>query len=444
MVNWRPAAVRVRVPATSANLGPGFDALGLALARYDEVTAEVTGSGLAIEVSGEGAGAANAGEGHLVVRAIRAAFEAMVGEQPPGLALSCVNTIPQGRGLGSSAGAVVAGLLAGRALATLALSGDAPSEDAAPASASGSGVRVSGAGVAREDRRPAGVAAAPLVDGELLAMAAELEGHPDNAAACLAGGLTVAWTPASVDGRRDEARAVRLEPDPAIVPVVCVPATSLATKKARQALPKTVPHADAATNSGRSALLVTALTQHPDLLFDATHDLLHEPYRAPLMPASADLIARLRRAGIAAVLSGAGPTVLAFVVNGRTPGSPEVDSIAIQTGNEWHVSPLDVDRQGATIRSVPPGIRIRAGARQGRPGGGLRWARAGHVGRSWPGRWSTSAKHGHLWGMQWALLVLGWVAHQMPRHGNRCSQVPCCPVQKVFRGPWHSVAASAG
>jgi homoserine kinase len=386
MVNWRRAAVTVRVPATSANLGPGFDALGLALARYDEVTAEITGSGLVIEVGGEGAAAANAGEGHLVVRAMRAAFEAIAGEQPPGLTLNCVNTIPQGRGLGSSAGAVVAGLLAGRALATLALSGDAPAAHTGPGPGTGGADGVS-------------ADAAGFVDERLLAMAAELEGHPDNAAACLAGGLTVAWTPAPVNGQpgqRGQARAVRLEPDPAIVPVVCVPATSLATKKARRALPGTVSHADAAANSGRSALLVAALTQRPDLLFDATHDLLHEPYRAPLMPASADLTGRLRRAGIAAVLSGAGPTVLAFTVTGRTPGSTEVDSIAIQTGNEWHVSPLDVDRQGATIQSVPPGIRLQAGARQGRHGGGLRWARAGHAGRSWPDRWSTSAKHGHL------------------------------------------------
>ncbi|HEY2574732.1 MAG TPA: homoserine kinase [Streptosporangiaceae bacterium] len=452
MVSWPRRAVKVRVPATSANLGPGFDALGLALARYDEVTAEVTGSGLAIEVSGEGADAATAGERHLVVRAMRAGFEVAVGEQPPGLALSCVNTIPQGRGLGSSAGAVVAGLLAGRALAALALSGDALAEQVAPESASGGaapgpdaqvslpGDAGSGAASGSLGARPpeqvapesasGGAAPGPdaqvslpgdgegtasgslgaraggaaggaawFVDEGLLAMAAELEGHPDNAAACLAGGLTVAWTPAPTDGRpgqRGGCRAVRLEPDPAIVPVVCVPATSLATKKARRALPETIPHADAAASSGRSALLVAALTRHPDLLFDATYDLLHEPYRAPLMPASADLIGRLRRAGIPAVLSGAGPTVLAFVVNGRTPGSPEVDSIAIQTGNEWHVSPLDVDRQGATIQSVPPGIRIRAGARQGRHGGGLRRARAGHMGRSWPDRWSTSAKHGHL------------------------------------------------
>ena len=165
-MDWPTRPVRVLVPATSANLGPGFDALGLALTRYDEVTVAVTGSGLSIEVSGEGAAAADAGEDHLVVRAMREAFKTVAGESPTGLILRCVNAIPQGRGLGSSAGAVVAGLLAGQALAHQAL-GD-----------------------------PAVPVAGPLtVPGDLLALATALEGHPDNAAACLAGGLTIAWSP---------------------------------------------------------------------------------------------------------------------------------------------------------------------------------------------------------------------------------------------------------
>jgi homoserine kinase len=348
-MNWPRHPVRVRVPATSANLGPGFDALGLALALYDEVEAEVTDGGLAIEVSGEGAAAAGAGERHLVVRAMRTAFAA-AGGQPPGLALRCANAIPQGRGLGSSAGAVVAGLLAGRALAGRGLAG-----------------------------RASGTGAEPFGDGALLALAAELEGHPDNAAACLAGGLTIAWNPGTGP------RAVRLDPLPAIVPVLCIPATSMPTTAARRALPETVPHADAAINAGRGALLVAALTQAPDLLFDATQDLLHQPYRAPLMPAAADLISRLRGAGIAAVLSGAGPSVLAFTVSGKTPGPAEVDSIASQAGTQWHVSPLDVDRQGATIQSVPPGASPRIGATHRRHGHDLHRAR--HIGSAqawWP------------------------------------------------------------
>ncbi len=341
-MSWPRRAVRVRVPATSANLGPGFDALGLALALYDEVTAEVTGSGLEIEVSGEGAGAVGAGEGHLVVRAMRAAFAA-AGGQPPGIALSCVNAIPQGRGLGSSAGAVVAGLLAGRALAASRGGGADGASLADRAAEPGGG----------PGQVPGG--SAEFADRALLALAAELEGHPDNAAACLAGGLTIAWNPGTGP------RAIRLDPLPAIAPVLCVPAVSLATATARRALPDTVPHADAAANAGRAALLVAALTQAPDLLLDATSDLLHEPYRAPLMPDSADVIGRLRRAGIAAVLSGAGPSVLALTVIGKTPGPEEVDSIVSRTGKQWHVTPLDVDRQGATIQSVPPGARPRIG-----------------------------------------------------------------------------------
>jgi homoserine kinase len=381
----------VRAPATSANLGPGFDALGLALTLYDEVTAEITGAGLDIEVSGEGAEAAGAGEGHLVVRAMRAAFAA-AGEQPPGLALRCVNAIPQGRGLGSSAGAVVAGLLAGRALATRwggsegEPSGGAsdrrtaargvvePRADGAAerlgdgaAEGLGDGAAEGLADGAAERRADGAVAgrAVPAVDEAMLALAAELEGHPDNAAACLAGGLTIAWNPGAGP------RAVRLDPLPVITPVVCVPAASLATAAARRALPATIPHADAAANAGRSALLIAAFTQAPDLLLDATQDLLHQPYRAPLMPATADLIDRLRDAGIAAVVSGAGPSVLAFTVAGHTPGPGEVDSIAGQAGTQWHVSPLDVDRQGATIQSVPPGAAFQAGARHGRHGNDL-------------------------------------------------------------------------
>jgi homoserine kinase len=341
--------VRVRVPATSANLGPGFDALGLALTLYDEVEAEVTGGGLAIEVAGEGAGTAGAGERHLVVRAMRAAFAAAGRGQPPGLALRCVNAIPQGRGLGSSAGAVVAGLLAARALAGDPASGAAGAEGADSA---GSPASAAGARAADDAERAAGAEGG---DVGLLALAAELEGHPDNAAACLAGGLTIAWQTGTGP------RAIRLDLAPAIAPVACVPASSMATEAARRALPATVPHADAAANAGRAALLVAALTRAPELLLDATRDLLHEPYRAPLMPATAEVIGRLRRAGIAAVLSGAGPSVLALTVTGETPGPAEVDSIVSQVGKQWHVTPLDVDRQGATVQSVPPGVRTRIG-----------------------------------------------------------------------------------
>ena len=210
---WTQDIVRVRVPATSANLGPGFDALGLALSLHDDVDAWVCESGLSIEISGEGADLAGAGEDHLVVRAMRAAF-AVTGGQPPGLGLHCVNRIPHGRGLGSSAAAIVAGILAARALA-----------DPGPLAAARTG---------------------PLPDGALLGFATELEGHPDNVAACLGGGLTIAWT---TDGRP---RMARLEPLSSIRPVLCVAPAPVRTEVARRLLPDLVPHRDAAPHTLRA------------------------------------------------------------------------------------------------------------------------------------------------------------------------------------------------
>ena len=305
---WPGRPVTVRVPATSANLGPGFDALGLALTLHDEVTARITEGGLSIEVSGPGEETAAAGEQHLVVRAMRTAF-AELGRQPPGIGLRCVNTIPHGFGLGSSAGAIVAGLLAARALAD-------PGGDE------------NGAGVS---------------DADILRFASRLEGHPDNVAACLAGGLTISWT--SADG----VRAARLVPVPGLTPVVCVPGSPLATAEARMVLPSTIMHADAAANSARAALLIAALTHDPSLLMAGTEDFLHQPYRAQAMPATAELIARLRTAGIPAVVSGAGPSVLAFTMAGTRPGPDAVRQIAGGARASWRVHVLDVDRDGATV-----------------------------------------------------------------------------------------------
>jgi homoserine kinase len=169
-----------------------------------------------------------------------------------------------------------------------------------------------------------------------------MEGHPDNVAACLSGGLTIAWM--AVAG----ARSVRLSPLAGIVPVICVPPEPLATPAARLTLPPAVPHADAAQNSARAALLVAALTSDPGLLMDATEDFLHQRYRAAAMPRTASLIASLRAAGIPAVVSGAGPAVLALTVTGRQPGAGAVAPIAEAAGAGWRVSPLGVDAQGAT------------------------------------------------------------------------------------------------
>ena len=302
-MSWADAPVTVWVPATSANLGPGFDALGLALGLHDVVEVRITSSGLAIEVSGAGEGTAAAEEGHLIIRAMRTAF-ARLGGQPPGIGLRCVNTIPHGYGLGSSAAAIVAGLLAARALA------------------------------------PSG---ADLTDAGVLRLATSLEGHPDNVAACLAGGLTIAWMSDS------GAQAARLTPVPRLIPVLCVPEIPLATEQARGLLPPTVPHADAAANAARAALLIAALTSDPALLMAGTEDHLHQPYRASAMPATAELISQLRAAGIPAVVSGAGPSVLALTVPGIHPGPEACLPIAEKTGINWQITPVKVDLYGATV-----------------------------------------------------------------------------------------------
>jgi homoserine kinase len=289
--------VRVRVPATSANLGPGFDTLGLALALHDELAAEVTDAGVSIEVDGAGAGHVPRDESHLVLRAMRRAF-AELGVEPPGLRLRCRNVIPHGRGLGSSAAAIVGGVLLARGLV---------------------------AGGAER-----------LPDGAALALAAKLEGHPDNVAPCLFGGLTIAWL------RDGEARAVRRDVDPAVVPVVLVPPFSASTELARGLLPATVPHTDAAFAAGRAALLVAAMTGAPQALFDATEDRLHQGYRASAMPDSFRLVGRLREAGHPAVISGAGPTVLVLA-----RGVLEADAASEQAPEGWAAHVLAVDPTGA-------------------------------------------------------------------------------------------------
>lgn len=257
--------VTVTVPATSANLGPGFDALGLALALRDEVTAEVAGDGVHVDVTGEGEGVLPGDERHLVAQAAMRAFD-LLGARPAGLRLTCHNAIPQARGLGSSSAAIVAGVTLAAALTP--------------------GVEF------------------PLA--ERLRLAAEIEGHPDNVAPCLLGGFTIAWT------EPDGSRAVRLEADARVRPVVYVPDDHGFTAHARAALPGKVPHVDAAYNAGRSALLVHALTAAPELLLAATDDRLHQQYRAPAMQPSAQLVADLREKGVPAAVSGAGPTVIAF------------------------------------------------------------------------------------------------------------------------------------
>jgi len=240
---------------------------------------------------------------------MRAAFAA-IGAQPPGLGLRCENRIPHGRGLGSSAAAIVAGLLAAREL----------SSDGGKA----------------------------LPDDALFRLASSIEGHPDNVAACLSGGLTVAWTTVG------QPRMVRLEPLPSVVPVLCLAPVPVHTELARRLLPETVPHQDAAASAGRSALLVAALThaaEDDNVLFDATEDWLHQDYRARAMPETGALLRRLRRERIPAVVSGAGPSVLALLTRGPDHGRDldTLGSIVRETGIAWHISSLEVERHGARV-----------------------------------------------------------------------------------------------
>ncbi|HET6530168.1 MAG TPA: homoserine kinase [Actinoplanes sp.] len=285
----------VRTPATSANLGPGFDALGLALTLYDDVSARVTDGGFRVTVTGEGAGELPGDDSHLVVRAMLATFDEL-GDRPPGLVVDCVNRIPQARGLGSSSAAIVAGVQLARAVVA-------------------NGFRL-------------------LDDEGALSVATRIEGHPDNVAPCLLGGFTIAWTAGL------GARAVRLAPAPSVRPTLFVPAERGYTAQARQALPHAVPHADAAFNAGRSALLVHALTAAPELLLPATEDRLHQEYRSAGMPGTASLVAGLRSIGVAAVVSGAGPAVLALT---QVPGD-------FHPGTEWRAETLGVDGGGALVK----------------------------------------------------------------------------------------------
>ncbi|MFD6896824.1 homoserine kinase [Rhodococcus sp. NPDC060086] len=302
MTQTLPAGVSVtaRVPASSANLGPGFDTLGLALGLYDEITVTTTGSGLEVRVEGEGAQEVPWGPSHLVVRAVERGLEA-AGVWADGLDIVCRNVIPHSRGLGSSASAAVGGLAAAN-------------------------------GLVRK------VAPERVLDSaQLVQLASEFEGHPDNASASVLGGAVVSWSEAEVDAERRAYRAVSLRVHPSINAVVLVPSVRSSTAHTRGLLPDLVPHRDAAFNVSRAALAVVALTERPDLLMQATEDLLHQAQRAPALPLTTKWISILRRAGIAATVSGAGPTVLAL-----TTESIPADLRAAAEADELTVLDLDI------------------------------------------------------------------------------------------------------
>jgi homoserine kinase len=303
----RPSEVRVRVPASSANLGSGFDSLGLALALYDDVEVSVASSpGVTVEMTGEGAGTVACDDTHLVVRAMRTAWNMIGatddGSMPAGVRVSCANAIPHGRGLGSSAAAAVAGAVAAVVLAGRDLE---------------------------------------LERDVLLQVTAGMEGHADNAAASLLGGFVVAWeTPGNTAERF---HAVPLEVHPGIRPVAFVAGVESLTATTRGLLPDRVPLVDAAFTGSRTALAVLAFTQRPELLMPATEDRLHQGYRRPAYPESADLVDALRAHGVPAVISGAGPTVLALTSDDAVPGG-------IDTAGFTPLS-LPVDNAGVRVET---------------------------------------------------------------------------------------------
>ena len=300
-------SVTVKVPATTANLGPGFDTLGLALSLYDELEVSVRPApGVFVDVLGVGAGEVPTDESNLVVTAIAHTF-ASYDVEMPGLDLVAHNSIPHGRGLGSSGAAIVSGIMAAKGLLEGIIDIDA---------------------------------------ANLLRLATEMEGHPDNVAPALFGGLTIAWV--TPEGPQHKKLIVHR----GVSPLVCVPETTMSTALARSLQPESVPHEDAIFNVSRSALLIAALIQSPELLLAATEDKLHQSYRASAMPETDSLIQLLRKNGLAAVVSGAGPSLL---VLGSDPAQRLVaaDLVATHSTTPWQSLMLAVDFKGATVMSHP-------------------------------------------------------------------------------------------
>ena len=307
-LTYKATPIQVSVPATSANLGPGFDALGLALDIRDIYVAQILDEEIFdVDVTGEGADEIKKDSKHLVIKSMMRGFEFM-GGKPRGIALRALNQIPHGRGLGSSAAAIVGGLNLAR---SLVLSGTSL-----------------------------------MSDDDLIALATDLEGHPDNVAAAALGGATISWMENRVGV--PTGCAVRFSVDQSIRALLLIPSTQLATNKARRMLPETVPHKDAAINAGRAALLVHALTARPDLLFVATEDYLHQNYRREGMPKSVDLVAKLRGAGVAAMISGAGPSVL--VLHNSTDA--EHDDIVKSAGDAFRPLDVELSPKGAEVSNA--------------------------------------------------------------------------------------------
>ena len=307
-LTYKATPVQVSVPASSANLGPAFDALGLALDLRDVYVAQILDDeGFDIDVTGEGADEIPRDSKNLVIKAMMRGFEFM-GGKPRGVALRALNTIPHGRGLGSSAGAIVGGLSLARGLVL-------------------NGQQL-------------------MSDNDLIALATDLEGHPDNVSAALLGGATIAWVEDRMGVATGCATKITVHPD--IRALVLVPTSHLSTAKARRLLPETITHHAASINVGRSALLVHALSSHPELLFPATEDHLHQEFRREGMARSVDLMKKLRAAGVAATISGAGPSILVV----HTGNQQERDEIVKSAGEHFTPFDLDISARGAEVASV--------------------------------------------------------------------------------------------
>ena len=305
---FKAQPMQVQVPATSANLGPSFDCLGLALTMFDRYIAQVQDEpGVDVDVTGEGADDVARNDKNLVIKAMYKGFE-YLGGKPRGIALRQLNVIPHGRGLGSSASAIVGGLSLARALVL------------------GGNERMS--------------------DEAMLVLANEMEGHPDNVATAIYGGANIAWQ----DMQRGAmvAQSVHIEVDARIGALAFIPATSVATSKARKMLPESIAHSDAVRNSSNAALLVHALEHRPDLLHTATADFLHQSYRKDAMPQSFALLTKLRNAGVAAFISGAGPTVLVL----HTGGPSEAEELRRAAGDKFTATELGISRSGASVVSA--------------------------------------------------------------------------------------------
>jgi homoserine kinase len=302
---FKAQPVQIQVPASSANLGPGFDCLGLALNMNDRYMAQVMDDpGVDIDVTGEGAESVPTTDKNLVIKAMYKGFD-FLGGRPRGIALRQLNVIPHGRGLGSSAAAIAGGLALARAL------------------------------VLGGNER--------MTNEDLLNIANEMEGHPDNVSAAIYGGANLAWQ----ESQRGQivAQSLNFDVDPRIGVLAFVPSTELSTSKARKMLPESIPHQDAVKNSSNVAVLVQALQHRPDLLLGATEDYLHQAYRKDAMPNSFELMTKLRSAGVAAFISGAGPTVLVL----HTGGESEAAELERAAGDKFQMISLGISRTGVSV-----------------------------------------------------------------------------------------------